>query len=83
MTTYRVSCGSHLGMRLHQEFAEEPCGQCLIGEAGRRLYSELIPTRPTPPPTFGEIAAEEMAEGIRNARLLAEALGSPHLEVVA
>jgi hypothetical protein len=48
-TTYRTSCGSHLGMRLHQEFDEPFCGTCLIGEAGRLLYRELIPTRPTPP----------------------------------
>lgn len=49
-TTYRASCGTHLGMRLHQEAAEAFCGTCLIGEAGRLLYRELIPTRPTPPP---------------------------------
>ena len=49
-TTYRRACGTHLGMRLHQEAGEEFCGECLTGEAGRRLYRELIPTRLTPAP---------------------------------
>ena len=48
-TTYRGSCGTHLGMRLHQEAGEEFCGKCVNGEAWRRLAHELIPTRPTPP----------------------------------
>jgi hypothetical protein len=46
---YRDECGSHRGMVAHQTADEEFCGACLMGEAGRRLYRELIPTRPTPP----------------------------------
>ena len=62
MTTYRESCGTHFGMRMHQEHDEEPCGQCLIGEAGRRLYSELIPTRPSPRPTGVAEISEAQAQ---------------------
>ena len=59
-TTYRRSCGTHLGMRLHQEAGEELCATCLAGEAYRRLALELIPTRPTPP-TPAAITAQQAA----------------------
>jgi hypothetical protein len=59
MTTFRESCGSPLGMRLHQEAGEEFCGECQSGEAWRLLARELIPTRPTPPPSKTVITKQQ------------------------
>lgn len=74
MTTYRASCGTHLGCRLHQEAGEELCGTCVAGEQYRLLTRELIPTRPSPVPAEFEAVSE--FEAARNRRLLLEAEAS-------
>lgn len=72
MTRYREACGSHMGLRLHQEAGESPCGQCVAGEQYRLLTRELIPTRPSPPPAvYGDVTDLDAA---RNRRALSEAL---------
>lgn len=67
MTTYRASCGTHMGARLHQEAGEDLCGTCVAGEQYRLLTRELIPTRPTPPPPeYGDVSEFEAARNRRD-----------------
>ena len=81
MTTYRESCGTHLGLRLHQEHDEPPCGACTTAETWRRLYAEAVPTRPKPrADPLLEPVTEEQAAAHRS-ELLA-AIDGPNLRVV-
>ena len=80
-TIFRDSCGSHLGLRLHQEHDETPCGTCATAEASRRLYTETIPTRPTalPEPHLEPLSDEQVAA--HRSELLA-AIEPRHLRAV-
>jgi hypothetical protein len=68
---YRDECGSHRGMVAHQIADEEFCGACLMGEAGRRLYRELIPTRPTPPPAAEPGSPRDLVDAVAPLRSVA------------
>lgn len=78
---YRDSCGSHLGMRLHQEHSEDPCGTCTTAETWRRLLRETVPTRPTPrvDPLLEPVTPEQAAA---NAHELLTAIDRPDLRIV-
>ena len=46
MTTItRKGCGTYLALRLHHANGEDPCSECLRGEAIRRVEVEGIPRR--------------------------------------
>lgn len=81
VTTYRESCGSHLGMRLHQTAGEPPCGTCATAEAWRRIYPETVPQRPPPRPEDAAYAFTEQETAAHRQELLAATLPR-HLRVV-
>jgi hypothetical protein len=61
-TVLRRTCGTHEGLRSHQDNGESPCARCLHGEAIRRLELEGIPTWPDKPsPVTPERAAENLS----------------------
>ncbi|TMR92406.1 hypothetical protein [Nonomuraea basaltis] len=68
ITTYRDECGTHEGLRLHQDHNERPCGRCVEGESQRllmaKLFPEMVPARPAPAPLV-PITPEQAAENLR------------------
>lgn len=47
--TARASCGTHMGLLLHQDLKEEPCGTCARAERIRSLTAESGHVPETPP----------------------------------
>lgn len=48
MTTYRPSCGTIAGLRLHAAVGEKPCGACLAADSARAVEHEARQPIPTP-----------------------------------
>jgi hypothetical protein len=63
-TTYRLSCGTHLGLIAHQASDEPPCGECRHSELVRLVSVEAWPValwHPAAPPISREQAERNLA----------------------
>lgn len=74
-TTYRLCCGTHLGLVAHQAADEPLCGECRRGELLRRAEVESWPI-PVKPVDWRALAATPITRrrAAENLALLMEAM---------